>query len=336
MKLELKAKKSVGVANRRTVLAGALGSAALLGAGDAIAQNYPSKLITIVMPYAAGGSTDVIARAIADKLRTLLGVAIIVENKPGGGGAIGSAYVARAEPNGYTLLLTPSGAIAIAPLAMKPSPFDAVKDFTPVAALHKYQLFLYARSDGGYRSMEELIAAHKAGKSISMAITGIGNSTHYCAFWLGKELGIDFVNVPYSSGSQVAMSIVKGEVDVGFLPAADLQPQISSGAVRMLLVASKNPSAAFPDVPTVSKFGLKEPEIDVWIGLFGPRGLPEDIVAKVSSAVSEVYKSGAVDRYLEASEKMSGTPSEAAKVLASDVEKYRRFVDAAGFLRDQK
>lgn len=215
-------------ANRRTVLAGALGSAALIGTKDADAQAWPSKLITIVMPYAAGGSTDVIARAIADKLRASLGVPLIVENKPGGGGAIGSAFVARAEPTGYTLLLTPSGAIAIAPLAMKPSPFDAIKDFTPVAALHKYQLFLYARSDGGYKSMEELIAAHKAGKSISMAITGVGNSTHYCAFWLGKELGIDFVNVPYSSGSQVAMSIVKGEVDVGFLPAADLQPQTTA------------------------------------------------------------------------------------------------------------
>jgi tripartite-type tricarboxylate transporter receptor subunit TctC len=169
-----------------------------------------------------------------------------------------------------------------------------------------------------------------------MAITGVGNSTHYCAFWLGKELGIDFVNVPYSSGAQVAMSIVKGEVDVGFLPAADLQPQINSGAVRMLLVASRNPSAAFPDVPTVSKFGLTEPEIDVWIALFGPRGLPDEIVAKLSAAVSEVYRSGAVDKYLDSSEKMSGTPTELAQVLASDVLKYRRFIDAAGFLRDQK
>ena len=336
MTLDSSATRSVGKARRRGLLAGALGSAALIGTGGVKAQAYPSKLITIVMPYAAGGSTDVIARAIADRLRTLLGVPIIVENKPGGGGAIGSASVARAEPNGYTLLLTPSGAIAIAPLSMKPPPFDAVKDFTPVAALHKYQLFLYARSDGGYRSLEELIAAHKAGKSISMAITGTGNSTHYCAYWLGKELGIDFVNVPYSSGSQVAMSILKGEVDVGFLPAADLQSQINSGAVKMLLVASKNPSAAFPKVPTVSKFGLKEPEIDVWIALFGPRGLPEGIVAKVSGAVSEVYKSGAVDRYLESSEKMSGTPTELAAVLASDVAKYRRFVEAAWFLRDQK
>src|SRR5215510_6963874 len=117
-----------GMARRRSVLAGALGSAALIGAKDAGAQAYPSKLITIVMPYAAGGSTDVIARVIADKLRTSLGVPVIVENKAGGGGAIGSAYVARAEPNGYTLLLTPSGAVAIAPLSMKPSPFDAVRD----------------------------------------------------------------------------------------------------------------------------------------------------------------------------------------------------------------
>jgi tripartite-type tricarboxylate transporter receptor subunit TctC len=232
--------------------------------------------------------------------------------------------------------LTQSGAIAIAPLSMTPSPFDAVKDFTPVAALHKYQLFLYARRDGGYRSMDEPIAAHKAGKSISMAITGVGNYTHYCAFWLGKELGIDFVNVPYSSGAQVAMSILKGEADVGFLPAANMQPQINSGAVRMLLVASRNRSAAFSDVPTVSKLGLKEPEIDVWIGLFGPRGLPEDIVAKLSGAVSNVYKSGTVDRYLESSEKMSGTPTELATVLASDVVKYRRFIEAAGSLRDQK
>jgi tripartite-type tricarboxylate transporter receptor subunit TctC len=336
MKLGSMAKPPRGSTNRRAILAGALGSAALVGSKGAIAQGYPSKLITIVMPYAAGGSTDVIARVIADKLRPLLDVPVIVENKPGAGGAVGSTAVARAEPNGYTLLLTPSGAIAIAPLAMKPPPFDAIKDFTPVAALHKYQLFLYARSDGGYRSMDELIAAHKAGKSISMAITGNGNSTHYCAFWLGKDLGIDFVNVPYSSGSQVAASILKGEVDVGFLPVADLQSQISSGAVRMLLVASKNRSAAFPAVPSVSQFGLKEPEIDVWIGLFGPRGLPEDIVAKLSGAMSEIYRSGALDKYLEASEKMSGTPSELATTLASDVAKYRRFIDAAGFLRDQK
>src|SRR5215510_15943729 len=116
-----------GMARRRSVLAGALGSAALIGAKDAGAQAYPSKLITIVMPYAAGGSTDVIARAIADKLRTSLGVPIIVENKPGGGGAIGSAYVARAEPNGYTLLLTPSGAIAPIRAALASAPASSVR-----------------------------------------------------------------------------------------------------------------------------------------------------------------------------------------------------------------
>ena len=337
MKLAAEAINSAGLVDRRTVvLAAALGSATLIGTKGAIAQNYPSRLITIVMPYAAGGSTDVIARVIADKLRALLGATIIVENRQGAGGAIGATLVARAEPDGYTLLLTPSGAIAIAPLVMKPSPFDPVKDLTPVAALHKYQLFLYARTDGGYRSMEELLSAHKAGKSISMAVTGRGNSTHYSAFTLGKETGIEFVNIPYNSGSQAALSIMKGEADVGFLPAVDVQPQIDSGAIRALLVTSQTPSPAFPDVPGLSKFGLKGPEIDVWIGLFGPRGLPEDIATKLNRALSTIYNSGELDKYLKGCEKMSGSASELAATLAKDVEKYQRFIVAADFSQEQK
>lgn len=336
VKLE-KAANQAGLLDRRTVvLAAALGGATLLGTRRATAQNYPSRLITIVMPYAAGGSTDVIARVIAEKLRTMLGANIIVENRQGAGGAIGASSVARAEPDGYTLLFTPSGAIAIAPQVMKPNPFDPIKDLTPVAALHKYQLFLYARADGGYRSMEEMLAAHKAGKSISMAVTGRGNSTHYSAFTLGKETGIEFVNIPYNSGSQAALSIMKGEADVGFLPAVDVQGQIDSGAIRALLVTSKDPSPVFPDVPGLSKFGLKGPEIDVWIGMLGPRGLPQDIATKLSGALSTIYNSGELDKYLKGCEKMSGSAAELATTLASDVEKYRLFVEAAGFMKEQK
>lgn len=323
-------------ASRRDILAGALGGAALIGTRGAIAQNYPSKLITIVVPFSAGGSTDVIARLLAEKLRTLLGATIIVENRPGAGGAIGVASVARSEPNGYTLLVGPSGAMALVPLTSKQSPYDAIRDFTPVAAMHKHPLFLWARSDGGYRSLEELVSASKSGKSIAMALTGHGNPTHYASFLLGKEMGIDFVEVPYNGGAQVPLSILKGEVDVGFIPAADMQPLIDSGSVRALLVTSKNRSAAFPDAPTLSQFGLNEPEIDIWVGLFGPRGLPEDIVAKVSHAVSTIYASGELDKHLGTSEKMSGTPSELATTLATDVAKYRRFIEAAAFLRDQK
>lgn len=335
VKLATATRNSGGLVNRRKVLAGAVGGAALIGTRGASAQNYPSRLITMVMPFAAGGSTDVIARVIAEKLRTMLGANIIIENRQGAGGAIGAASVARAEPDGYTLLFTPSGAVAIAPLVMKPNPFDALKDLTPVAALHKYQLFLYARTDGGYKSMADLVAAHKAGKSISMAVTGRGNSTHYSTYTLEKETGINFVNVPYNSGSQATLSIMKGETDVGFLPAVDVQPMIDAGTIRALMVTSKNPSPAFPDVPGLSQIGLNGPEIDVWIALFGPRGLPEDIVAKLSRALTEVYRSGDLDKYLGGCEKMSGTPAEAATTLASDVAKYRRFIES-GFLQEQK
>lgn len=334
--MESRAKKPTGLVSRRSVLAGAVGAAALAGTRGAIAQNYPSKLITLVVPYAAGGSTDVIARVIAEKLRTLLGTSVIVENKPGAGGVIGAAAVARSQPNGSTLLMAPSGAMALVPLTQKEPPFDAVKDFTPVAAMHKYELFLYSRTKGGYRSLEELAAAHKAGKSITMALSGHGNSTHYCSFLLGQEMGINFIHVPYNGGAPSILSILKGEVDVGFLPGADAQAQVDSGDVRAFLVTSKTRSKAFPDVPTISDAGLKEPELDVWMGLFGPSGLPEEIVGTVSRAVSAIYDSGVLDKHLGTSTRMSGSPTELAASLASDIVKYRRFIEAAGFLRDQK
>lgn len=322
--------------SRRSVLTATLGGATLIGTRGAIAQNYPSKLISLVVPYAAGGSTDVIARVIAEKLRTLLGTSVIVENKPGAGGIIGAAAVARSQPNGSTLLMAPSGAMALVPLTLKESPFDAIKDFTPVAAMHKYELFLYSRTNGGYRSLDELASAHRAGKPITMALSGHGNSTHYCSFLLGQEMGIQFIHVPYNGGAPAILSILKGEVDIGFLPAADAQSQVDSGDVRALLVTSKTRSAAFPDAPTITAAGLKEPEIDVWMGLFGPSGLPQDIVGEVSRAVSAIYDSGVLDKHLGTSTRMSGSPTELATSLASDIVKYRRFIEAAGFLRDQK
>lgn len=142
--------------------------------------------------------------------------------------------------------------------------------------------------------------------------------------------------IVHNGGAPSILAILKGEVDAGFLPAADAQSQVESGDVRAFLVTSKNPSAAFPDVPTLTSAGLKEPELGVWMGLFGPSGVREDIVSKVSGAVSTVYASGVLDKHLGTSTKMSGSATELATALASDIVKYRRFIEAAGFLRDQK
>lgn len=333
MKSNLPAKRSGTGVNRRTaILGGMAGAAALMGQRSAFAQKYPSRPITIVVPYSPGGSTDVIARVIASKLNTLLDGVVIVENKPGAAGAIGAVSVARAKPDGYTFLIAPSGITALLPLTVEPAPFGP-DDFAPVASMHTQPLVLVARSNGGYRSLDELRTASKAGKWITMGESGLGNTAHYCSFQLGKEMEIQFSSVPYKGGAPQSLAILNGEVDLGFLAGADAAPQIESGAMRALLVSTKNRSAVFPDVPPLSQFGLNEPDIESWNALYAPRGVPDEAVAKVGAAVATIYGSGALDKFLAGSEKISRSPAEIMAHLKSDTEKFRRFVQLSGFRR---
>lgn len=336
MKSDSPAKHPGTGVNRRTAMLGGLaGAATLIGQRGAFAQKYPSKPITVVVPYAAGGSTDVIARIIAGKLNTLLDGVVIVENKPGASGVIGAVSVARAKPDGYTFLMAPSGIIALMPVIVEPPPFE-INDYVPVASMHTQPLVLVARSNGGYQSIDELRAAHKAGKRITMGESGLGNTAHYCSFQLGKEMGIDFVSVPYKGGAPQALAIRTGEVDAGFLAGADAVPQIESKEMRALLVSTKKRSAVFPDVPPLSQFGLKEPDIESWNAFYAPRGLPEEIASKVGAAISTIYKSGDLDKFLTGSAKISYSSAEIVAHLKSDTEKFRTFVKLSGFSQGMK
>lgn len=328
-------RSGTGVSRRAAILGGMAGAAALMGPRGALAQKYPSRPITIVVPYSPGGSTDVIARVIANKLNTMLDGVVIVENKPGAAGVIGAVSVVRAKPDGYTFLMAPSGITALLPVTADPPPFT-LDELAPVASMHTQPLVLVARSNGGYQSLDELKAAYKAGKRITSGESGLGNTAHYCSFQLAKELKIEVTSVPYKGGAPQSLAILNGEVDLGFLAGADAVPQIESGAMRALLVSTKNRSAVFPNVPPLSQFGLNEPDIESWNALYAPRGVPEEVVARVGAAIATIYGSGALDKYLTGSEKISIPPAEIVARLKSDTEKFRRFVQLSGFSQGMK
>jgi tripartite-type tricarboxylate transporter receptor subunit TctC len=278
---------------RRITLIG-LAALALPGA-PALAQDFPARPIRIMVPWAPGGNVDITARTIAPALSEILGQQVVIENRPGAGGMIGSASVAKGAADGYTLLLGSSGTITVAPaLARNPS-YDPIKDFALVGPIHSVPIVLTASAKVPIRTYREFLAqAQTRPGQVSVASAGTGSSNHLAIELLGRQAGVKLNHIPYKGSGPALTDLVGGQVDAMMDQLTASLPHIKEGRIRALAVTSRQRSAQQPDVPTLIELGLPDYEVITFTGLFAPAGTPRPILDKLQAALRQALARPAV------------------------------------------
>jgi tripartite-type tricarboxylate transporter receptor subunit TctC len=253
---------------------------------------YPEKAITIVVTFAAGGASDIVARVIGEQLGKKLGQPVVVDNKPGAGGSVGGAAVTRAAPDGYTLMLSNSTPISIGPFALEKQPYDPVADFTHIASIGSAPCVLMANPATGLKSLADLeAAARKAEKGAGPMQFGSGGPASIGHIWgelMVRTLGLKMTHVPYRGGAPMTTDLISGLIPVGIDVVTAFVPYFKSGQIRPLAITSAKRSALVPDVPTVLEAGQPKLVLDNFFGLSGPAKLPADVVARLNAATNEV------------------------------------------------
>ena len=282
----------------RTIVAVAIfGLCQISALQSSLAQNYPARPITLIVPYPAGGPSDVLTRILAERLKTALGQTIIVENVTGAGGSIGVGRVARAAPDGYTLAIghVQTHVINAATLTL---PYDVVKDFEPVSLLADTPQWLISRKTLPASDLKELIAWLKANKA-SMGSVGVGGPTDLAALYFQKQTGTQFQFVPYRGGAPLIQDMLAGQIDIAFGQAANYLGQVRQGQLRAYAVLSRQRWWAEPDVPTMEEAGVPGLYASFWHGLWAPKDTPKDIVVRLNAAVVETLADPAVQQRLK-------------------------------------
>jgi tripartite-type tricarboxylate transporter receptor subunit TctC len=320
---------------RRRVLAAACAGLAL-AAAPAFAQSWPSKPVTIVVSYPAGGDTDAMARLFAEKLQARLGQPVVVDNKPGASGIIGNAYVAKAQPDGYTLLLTPS-TFSIATLVVKTggsNQYDVLNDFTPIVLTGTQPLFLVSGA-GGAKDLRELLASAKT-KPLSYASPGSGSPMHILGELFNKAAGVKFSHVPYRGVAPAVNDVLGGHIPLTFVTWGPVAPHITGGKMTALAVADSARSPLAPNVPTLAELGVKGVEVTAWQGLMGPKGLPPDIVRTLNAHMNEILKMPDVAAKMQTFGAIpaGGDPARLARTNAADHARYGKIIKDFGIQAD--
>ena len=263
---------------------------AALAGGDALAQAYPSKTVTLLVPYAPGGGHDAMARIVAEKLGPRLGQTVVVENKPGAAGMIGTEQVVRAAPDGYTLLFSSPAEIVVAPSVYRTMRYDPVKDLTPITQVGDTPLVLMAHPSVGVKTVAELIAkAKKEPGKLSFGTAGTGSSQHLAGAWINNLAGIDLQHVPYKGAGPATNDLLGGNVPLGILGMAPVLKHIQAGRIVALAVMTPKRVDWARDTPTVAETpGMEGFQANHWMGLLGPAGMPPEVVAKLQAEVAAV------------------------------------------------
>lgn len=314
--------------SRRTFVA----AAAALPFGFAAAQaKYPSGPIRIVVPYPAGGATDTLARLIAQEVQTAWGGSVIVENKPGASGNIGGLLVAKAPPDGHTVLMGIT-ALAQLPAMMAKMPFDPLKDLVPVIEVARSNSFLVVPADSLAANFRQFIAITKASPHrYSYGSYGNGTSAHIQGELLKMQAGLDIVHVPYKGSAPLIVDLLGGQVTAGFVDAATLAPYLKTGKLRVLAATGSQRSRLLPDVPTFAELGFKDFESYGWFGMFMPAGTPLAVVTKFSDEAARVLKQPQHKARVEALglTPVGNKPQEFARTVRGDSALYAKIIKAA-------
>jgi len=316
---------------RITRLLGAAVLAAVSAA--AIAQAYPTKPVTIIVPWPPGGPSDIAARPMAKALTEDLKQSFIIDNRGGAGGNIGSAMVAKAPPDGYTLLITSSAPIVINPSLYKQMPFDPPKDIAPITNLLRVPLILAVNPSVPAKNLQELIAYVKAQKGgAQYASSGNGTPQHLTAELFKSAAKLDMVHVPYKGSAPAITDLIGGHVPIMFDSAIAILPHIKAGKVRAIAITSAKRSSILPDVPTFDESGMKGFESYAWYGFFAPAKTPKDIVAKLNSAALKVMKLPEWQKILAdtGSENVGDTPEQFTAFTEAETIKWAKVVKDSG------
>ena len=306
--------------------------AAVFWAAAAAAQAWPSKPVRVVVPFTAGSATDILARTFAQKLQEYWGQSVIVDNRPGAGGTIGTGIVAKSPPDGYTLLVH-SAAYAVNPSIYPDLPFDTLKDFVEIAPLGGQPNVLVVAPASGIKSVSDLIAQAKAKPGqFNYGSAGTGSGTHMNAEKFKLATGIDAVHVPYKGTPEALTDTMAGRVTYFFSPISAALPQVKEGRLVALGVSSAQRSSILKDVPTIAESGLPAFDYNLWVGLFGPAGMPPELVDRISKDVQRALGSTEIKERLASlgAEAMPMTPAEFRAFTRNDFEVSAKIVKAAG------
>ncbi|MDH2235023.1 tripartite tricarboxylate transporter substrate binding protein [Pigmentiphaga sp. GD03639] len=306
----------------------------LLAATAAQADTYPSRPITLVVPGPAGGTPDVVARMVADKLRTRLGQPVIVENKAGANGFIGSAAAAKAPADGYTLLMGFAQTMAVNPVTFKKLPYDPVKDFTAVARLVDFELALATPASVPAASLGELVSWLRAGRGkYSYGSFGAASPSQFAGDMFNRKAQLDMQHVPYKGSAPLVTDLVGGQVQFGFVVLQVAQQLAQGGKLKILAVTGERRQPAAPGVPTMTEAGYPDVNATGWYGLYAPQGTPAAVVNKLDEAVGQVMKDADVQRKLI---EQGVNPAYAghdalAAYTRSEIARWRNIVAQTGF-----
>ncbi len=298
----------------------------------AFAQGYPTKPIRMIVPYAAGGTTDVLARILSDRLAQRLGQAVVIEYKPGAGGTIGADAAAKAPNDGYTIVMGAPGSHSTAPSLYAKLPYDPVKDFAPIVHVANVPNSIIVHPDLPVKSVVELIAYAKSHPGdLTYGSAGTGATTHLTGELFSLMADVKLTHVPYKGSSQAMIDLLGGQIRMMFENLPGAANQIRTGKVRGLAVTSLRRAPAFPDLPAVSET-LPGFEVVAWFALFAPAGTPPAIVARLNAEIDKLLASAEVrERFAQTgSEPIGGTPESLGKFLAEDIAKWSRVTKQAG------
>ena len=307
-----------------------MATAALL-AVPAAAQDYPAKPITVVVPFGPGSGTDQMARLYAKALGDQVKVPIVVENKGGANGFIAAQYVAKAAPDGYTLMMTTNTTHAANEHLFKKLPYDPVKDFAPIGLLSTGQMLLLVKPDSPYKSVADLLAAAK--KDSGKLDFGSGSSSSQVAGYALQQLAhVDMLNVPYKSNPQAITDLIGGRFSFMFADTPTALPQVQGGKLRALATSGAHRVAALPDVPTVAEAGVKGYDVSYWFAVYAPAGTPPAIVSKLNQMFNKASATSEVKAYMNQTSGTltSSTPEGLAKFQAAESKKWGEVIRAAG------
>ena len=317
--------------NSRPALA-ALALAAVL-AGSAVAQDYPTKTIRLIVPYPPGGGNDTLARIFGQKLTEAWGQQVIVDNRPGAGTTIGTALAARANPDGHTLLLSSIASHGVSPSLYRNPGYDPVKDFAPITLLAVAPMVLGVNPSRPINSVQDLIALAKARPgTLKYGPAGSGSPMHMGAEIFKDITGVDMIHVPYSGGGPALISLIGGETDIAFDTAASILPHVRSGKLRALAIARATRLAEYPNIPTFVEAGLPAYEANAWYSIHAPAGTPPAVILKINQQLVKAIKLPDVAEKLRqlGSDGVGDTPEHFGAFVRAELDKYSKLIKKAG------
>lgn len=296
------------------------------------ADSYPSRVVTIVVPYPAGGSVDGVARLLAQKLTELFGHSFIVENRAGGaGGIVGANYVAKAAPDGYTLMLTASIHV-VTPFLHKAVPYDVVTDFTPISLVASGPLIVSTNAQSPAKTLKEFFdLVRKDPTKYTFATSSFGSAGHMAIELLKRDAGVDTLVVPYKGASPALTDLMSGQVQLIADPILSSLPLAKAGSIKALAITSTKRIAIAPEIPTVAESGMTGFDFSSWYGLWGPKGMPADLVTTIQAEVARIVQRPEVrERFaLLGFEPLGSTPDYFAGYIKSEMTKYERIIKDA-------